>query len=308
MRSVVVFGGYGVFGGHVSRELVKRGIETVSAGRNPEKADLVADITDFESCRLALKDKKIAVNCSGPFSAENVALLEACLERGCHYVDIADDRAYAALVRNYGERFAKKDLLAAYGCSSLPGISGALALHLHSETDSTPKRVRVTLFIGNKNPKGAAAIEAALSRKSVSDFESPEYDLFPKLLGTSDVSVKVVFEWATVNFLISLLARLPFRSGSKTSQLLQALSKPFQSRGSSGGAVTTELSFETGLTRKATLSAKQDGQRIAALPCVYVVEALLNGSTNRTGAATAFEILGVSNLLDQLVRDGGEIL
>ena len=39
-------------------------------------------------------------------------LLEACLEAGCHYADISDDRGYTALVRSFGERFAKGGLAA----------------------------------------------------------------------------------------------------------------------------------------------------------------------------------------------------
>lgn len=304
---VIVFGGYGVFGGHVVRELSKRGITVTTAGRNPSQANLIADVTNYDSCLSALKGKKIAVNCSGPFSTAGSSLLDACLDAGCHYVDIADDRRYVSLVRNYGLRFEKKGLLAAYGCSSLPGISGALTLHARGTEDCGPRKVRVTLSIGNRNPKGAAAIQSALQRKSISDFESPEYDLFPEILGVDDVRVKVVFELSLVNGLFSLLTRLPCRLGRLGARTLQILSKPFQNLGSSGGSVTAELFFADGHTRKATLSAREEGQRMAVLPCVYVVQALLEGSTNRTGAATAFEILGAFPLLEKLVSDGCEL-
>ena len=58
------------------------------------------------------------------------ALLETCLESACHYADITDDRAYAGLVRSFDGRLRERRLAAVYGCSSLPGISGALALSL----------------------------------------------------------------------------------------------------------------------------------------------------------------------------------
>ena len=100
------------------------------------------------------------------FGDAGPALLDACLAAGCQYVDIADDRSYAALVRSYGERFRSRGLTAVYGCSSLPGISGALALAAAQAKRATGRpavRARVTMMIGNNNPKGLAAIRSAVA-------------------------------------------------------------------------------------------------------------------------------------------------
>src|SRR5207302_595354 len=142
---------------------------------------------------------------------------------GCHYVDIADDRSYTALVRSNTEQSRGRGLAAVYGCSSLPEISGALALMAVKDAGSPLVRARITLFIGNRNPKGLAAIQSLVGslakpirapqglvrgfrnrevvplpppvgRRVVFNFDSPEYDLFPRLLGLRAVSVKVGFE------------------------------------------------------------------------------------------------------------------
>ena len=157
--------------------------------------------------------QRVAVHCAGPFRAAETTLLEACLEVGCHYADIADDRSYAVQVRAFGERFADRGFAAVYGCSSLPGISGALALRAARSRADRAVRARVTLFIGNDNPKGSAAITLAcrrpgpadcratgrrfagfaiarwchcrqpFGRRAVFNFDSPDYDLLPAMVG-----------------------------------------------------------------------------------------------------------------------------
>ena len=136
MNPVVVFGGYGTFGSHVARELARLGHVVTVAGRDGDQAraaaaalgprhrGLAADATDPQSCRQALAGQSVAVSCAGPFSGLGEGLLETCLAMRCHYADIADDRAYAARVRGWDERFRAAGLTAAYGCSSLPGLSG----------------------------------------------------------------------------------------------------------------------------------------------------------------------------------------
>src|SRR4029079_12483147 len=130
--SILLFGAYGTFGGWLSRELAAAGIPFTIAGRNRDKAETfakqlgndhaiqIADVNDAASCVHALRGMKIAVHCAGPFSKSNDALLRACLETKCHYVDIADDRQYVAGVRSYHEEFRERGLCAVFGCSSLP--------------------------------------------------------------------------------------------------------------------------------------------------------------------------------------------
>src|SRR5262249_44314453 len=157
------------------RELARLGVLLTVAGRDRARAEefartlgpgcraLAADATSPGSCRAALRGQGVAVSCAGPFDTLHTALLDVCLEAGCHYADITDDRGYAALVRDHGGRFRARGLAAVYGCSSLPGISGALALHARAGMSAAVERARVTLFIGNNNPKGEAAVRSLLA-------------------------------------------------------------------------------------------------------------------------------------------------
>jgi short subunit dehydrogenase-like uncharacterized protein len=344
----VVFGGYGTFGGRVGRELARFGVGVTIAGRDGNRAaafagtlgndcrGVAADVSRPADCRAALTGAAVAVHCAGPFRAADTALLDACLDAGCHYVDIADDRAYAAKVREYGDRFAARGLTAAYGCSSLPGISGALALRAAAGRPDRPERARVTLFIGNDNPKGAAAVASlvgGLGRpiaapqgelrgfrdreivplpppfgpRPVFNFDSPDYDLLPALVGVRSVSVKVGFELRPATYAFAALARLPFRYGRRTACVLDLPGRLVRGVGSSGGAVMAELLFAAGTERRAALVARQDGQRVAALPAAYAAQALATARPLPRGAVTASDLLGAEELLARLVGDGFEL-
>ena len=342
MSAVVVFGGYGAFGSHVARELARTGHVVTVAGRDREKAEdaatalgpqhrgLGADAADAGSCRQALAGQSVAVSCAGPFSALGDSLLEACLQARCHYADIADDRTYAARVRARDERFRQAGLTAAYGCSSLPGLSGALALLVCEAAAAPPRRARVTLFIGNDNPNGEAAVRSAVAalgrpiaapqgtlrgfgdretvvlpppfgRRGVYNFDSPEYDLFPELLGVKGVTVKVGFESRAATHAFATLGRLPFGHGTRTARVLTGLGRLAGRTGHEGGVVHVELEWPDGAWHRASLVGDQ---RMAALPCALVAAALARGDVARPGAATAYEVLGHRSLLQAMAACG----
>jgi hypothetical protein len=348
VNRVVVFGGYGTFGTQVCRELARCDVCLTVAGRHtalaeamarslgPSARGTVADVTSRESCREALAGHAVAVNCAGPFGRLDATLLEACLAMGCHYVDITDDRGYARLVRDYGAGFKEHGLTAAYGCSSLPAISGALAVVLRERLPILPERARVTLFIGNDNAKGQAALRSLLSglgrpiaapqgtlygfrdpevvalpapfdRRTVFNFESPDYDLLPALVGVRSVSVKVGFELRSATWVFALLARLGSGYGVRTARILELPGRLLRRFGSSGAIVMTELFWPDGSTQRAALVARRDGQRMAALPCALVACALAQGTTMPRGAMTAYECLSAAELLGQLSAAGFEL-
>jgi hypothetical protein len=349
MSTAVVFGGYGTFGTHVVRELVRLGIAVVVAGRDLRRAEALAeqlgrphravqaDVTSIASFRNVLHAPMVAVNCAGPYDRLGPALLDACLEAGCHYADICDDRGYTTLVRSYGPRFAERGLAAVHGCSSLPGISGALALLLLKEAVSPPVHVRVTLFVGNANAKGLAAIQSVLGnlgqpietpqgtvmgfrrrevvslpkpfgRRGVFNFITPEHDLFPALLGVRTVAVKLGFQLRLANYSLAALAALGGPARKRLGPWLGRAGNSLRFLGTSGGAVMTELFFADGSTRRATMLARTQGQIMASLPCALAVEALCNQSVPRPGALSIYELLEPATLLERLTAEGFELV
>jgi hypothetical protein len=346
--SAVVFGGYGAFGSLVCRELARLGTSVTVAGRSRGRAEArarelgpahrgaAADVRSALDCRAAIEGHAVAVCCAGPFSSLGSALLEACLAAGCHYADIAEDRAYAAGVRGLGERFRERGLSAVYGASSLPGLSVALARLARAGAASDPDRARVTLFIGNANPKGSAAIRAALAvlgrpvaapqgtlrgfvereivrlpdpfgRRAVYTFDSPDYDLLPDRVGVQSVTVNVGFESRAGTAAFALLARAGRGYGAGLARVLRGIASLVPG-GTSGGVVLAELFWPDGTMRRAALRAERDGQRMAALPCALAVHALADDASLPRGALTADELLGAEALVSGVAAAGFRLL
>ena len=347
-RPALVIGGYGTFGAHVCHELTRRNIPVRVAGRDPTRAGrlaralggdataLAVDVTDPASCRRALEDRPVVVQCAGSFGDFTSLLAETCLEFETDYVDLCDDRAHFARLRALDPAFCERGRTAILGASSLPGISGAL-LHTLLSPDGPPiEGIRTILFIGNRNPKGAAALASFLDslgksipapqenlrgltstepvdlpppfgRRPVAPIESPGYDLFAEQFSPRWIRVQVGFELPLALRFFCVLGRLRFQPGPLIRRLLillGALTRPF---GHSGGAVQTELHLAGGAIRRAAVSTPTDGQRMAAYPCALAAAALARGEITTPGAGPLDRFLDPHHLLDELTRAGFEI-
>jgi len=345
---IVVFGGYGTFGAHAARALAASGVPVRIAGRDADKAarfaaalgpeheGIAADANDAASCARALAGARVAVHCAGPFSTATLALPEACFAAGVHHVDISDDRDWFRRLAALGPRFRDRGLAAVAGASSLPGISGALA-QIASRRLPSVERTRVTLFIGNRNPKGAAAVRSAagqlgsafpapqgmlrgfqgretvhlpppFGRRAVYDWNSPELDLFPDLLGARDVRVKVGFEARLATASFAGLARLGSGPGSRLLNSVTPFAGLLSFFGHSGGCVQVELWDFGGAYSAASLGGAHDGQRMASLPAAFVAQGLHEGRVAGRGFTTAYEALGADVLIESLVAEGYELV
>lgn len=97
--TLLVYGSYGYTGSLVVREAVRAGHEPLLAGRRAEPLEAQASDLglDHEAFGLAhpeiveshLEAVDAVLNCAGPFSATADPLLDACLETGTDYLDIA---------------------------------------------------------------------------------------------------------------------------------------------------------------------------------------------------------------------------
>lgn len=306
--------------------LAARGFTLTLAGRDRAKARALAatlgatgiglDAFDAQACVEAFAGHEVVVHCAGPYGPAHVSVLKACSAAGAHYVDLAEERAFNALVRQLGPHFAAAGLTAVHGASSLPGISGALALALLS--DAPVDRALVTLYIGNRNVKGAGAIEASLAmaarggfgeperialpepfgRVTGRTYDAPELDLFPELLGCQRVAVKVAFELSFAAQLVSWVARLPGGTSRRMARFLSWTGGLTSGFGTSGGAIQADLDG-----RRLTCIALERGQEMAALPAVLCAARLCEGDAV-PGACTAYELLGHKELLDGLAVAG----
>jgi len=344
MARILVLGASGVFGLQIARELLISGYSLTLAARNrarlEDSARLLSgnfqiqtlDISDSEACKAVARDHAIVVHAAGPYSQQGLEVASSCIEQGCHYVDIADDRAYLQRLRTLEEKFSERGLAAIYGCSSLPGISGALASRLAQGRPEAPRAIEVVLFIGNRNQKGRGALAsvfkilgekistpqgdligmreggwvdlpAPFGRRLALNFESPEYDLFPLRFQCEKVEVKVAFEWNLANRIFAGMSRAPRWLRCSLKAVFARVANWPSAFGSSGGAIQVRFHYSDGSSTRAEVLAPENGQRMAILPVISTVRKLAAGNPP-AGLKTAYELLGAEELLQGLSEQG----
>src|SRR6187402_204943 len=109
VQRILVLGAYGFFGSRICEALVKNPrIQLVLAGRNLAKATAAAyqlglsaahaKAMDASHPQLALQLRKLGVttliHTAGPFQGQGYDVARAAIKAACHYLDLADGRAF----------------------------------------------------------------------------------------------------------------------------------------------------------------------------------------------------------------------
>ena len=138
---VLIIGGYGNFGSFIARRLSRDpALEIVIAGRSLEKARALASMLDNATAvRLDVSDdlvptlRRIApdvvIHTSGPFQTQGYCVAEACIEMGCHYIDLADGRDFVANISSLDTAAKERGVSVVSGASSVPCLTSALIDH-----------------------------------------------------------------------------------------------------------------------------------------------------------------------------------
>src|SRR6516162_10159745 len=101
---VIVFGGTGYFGRLLTEDLVLySACDITVASRHPPHSErfrtVVADLADRKSLERSLHDVEVAICAAGPYQRLPTLLCELCIDRGIHYIDLADDRKFVGKIR-----------------------------------------------------------------------------------------------------------------------------------------------------------------------------------------------------------------
>jgi len=150
--AILLYGANGYTGELCAREAVARGLRPVLAGRRAEAVQPLAaelglaaravPLDDGAALRAALDGVASVLHCAGPFSLTSRPMVDACLERGVHYLDITGEiEVFEAVFRREREAVAR-------GVALLPGAgfdvvpSDGLAARLH---EALPEATRLEL-------------------------------------------------------------------------------------------------------------------------------------------------------------------
>lgn len=171
-KKVLVLGGYGACGSHISRLLARdAGIACVIGGRDVVRGGALADelgalfvpvdITRPASLNAALEGVFAVVNACGPFHWQDYTVAERCARRGVHYVDFATDRGYVLGIAKLSPQAAGSGAALVSGGGSLLALSSVLVDAIRDPFD-TIDRIDVAVSYGGGCQRGVAAMRALL--------------------------------------------------------------------------------------------------------------------------------------------------
>jgi len=148
LKRVLIIGGYGNFGRYIAMALGQnQQLQLIIAGRRIEKAQAFiesfqaahqpiaayCDINQNIQATLSSSCPDIVIHTSGPFQGQGYNVVKACIEYGCHYIDLADSRDFVTGIEQFDAQAKEKKLFICSGASSVPGLSSAIIEHYKKE-------------------------------------------------------------------------------------------------------------------------------------------------------------------------------
>ena len=176
MKRVLIIGGYGNFGSYISDRLARDSdIQLIIAGRSGSKAESLANSLDSahrsETIEMDIErnfDKTlnqvnpdIVIHTSGPFQTQGYQVAKACIEFGCHYLDLADGRHFVEGIEALDDAAKDKGVLVISGASSVPCLSAAIIDHYLPEFDQL-ETLDYGITTAQKTNRGLATTSAIL--------------------------------------------------------------------------------------------------------------------------------------------------
>ncbi len=355
MRKVVVLGGYGTFGSQVSEALAAGQEETrlLIVGRDATRGRVFGqslgvdfaqgNIHDHIFLASVLEDAFLAINTAGPFQHTDYHIPEACIRAGCHYLDIADGRAYVSGIDRLHAQAQEQSVFVCAGASAVPAITGAMVQALSKDLTNL-KEIRAALSPGNKNPRGLSTVETILSflgrpirlmkdgkwvesfgwaesrvvnypppigRRRVQLVDAPDLELFPDSFRAQTVTFKAGLELGFFNLSLGLLAwarrLVPEFDLTRFAKVFTQLSSLFYPLGTPQGALAVWISGEneTGFVERCVaLVVPRDGPRVPACPAILLARKLISEGIPRTGAYPCIGFLELEELSTYLATYG----
>jgi hypothetical protein len=349
---VLVLGGTGFYGGYLVDELLAfTSAHVVVAGRsrprrqesNPRIIPVRGDIRDETRLTELVRAADIVAHCAGPFVDLPVQPLDVAISVGRPYVDIAEDRAFAAAVAARDGAAALAGVPIMSGMSVSPAMEAIAAEYLGAGLE---RRTALTTCAApdTRRHRGLAMFETMLSGAGRTfdrpgprrpedghgwsagqwfDFPPPvgrrltyvihdmaDVDLVPADHGVGDVTFRAGCEFAWLNRAVALAAWTRVHAGAPdwrwAARPVRALSRVVGQFGRDAGGVAFELDGTAGglpVRRSIAISAHRDGGRIPILPAALAIEALIAGRVSG-GRSSLTDWIDPARFLDVVSRRG----
>lgn len=178
MRSVLVLGGYGAFGGRIAERLARLpDSEVIVAGRSLERAAELAarlakdarakvrharlDGMEVRADDLKTLGVRVVINASGPYQRQDYRLARACIAAGAHYIDLADAREFVTEIGALDAEAGAAGVLVTSGASTVPALAAAV-IDEHVPLLDTLEAVTIVIAPGNSFDPGLATTQSIM--------------------------------------------------------------------------------------------------------------------------------------------------
>jgi hypothetical protein len=123
----------------------------------------VSNTKDLRECLKNVQPNLVIHTC-GPFQGQGYHIAEECIERGIHYIDLADSREFVSnFSSQLNEKAKEKNVLAVCGASTVPALSSAVVDHFARTTFSEISQIDCCLSPGNRAYIGESTMRSILS-------------------------------------------------------------------------------------------------------------------------------------------------
>jgi hypothetical protein len=310
LEKVLVIGGHGYFGQLLIDDLrVNCSCEVVVAGRRPVRDERFVDLHDPASLDRALADITIAICAAGPYQKLPTTFARQCIERGIHYIDLADDREFVETIRSLPQARNARTAVCT-GWSTVSALSGALT-QIASSGMNHINSIQIHMAPGNRGARQTATIASLLNsvgkRFSVCRdgiwtdvigwsaprtfsfpapigtrqgylVDVPDHAIFPNLFKAGTVEFRAGSELAFLNAVLSLLRRTR-HNWSNWGSVFQRAAALFSRLGRDCGAIGAEVSGSA--RRRVSIIGESRGERLAVMPAAVMTSRLLSENAGR---------------------------
>ncbi len=183
MKTVLVIGGYGQFGGRLCQKLSSlAGLTVLVGGRDFAKAASFAqthggnllpcrfDLNGDIEVQLNALEPWLVIDAAGPFQAifqTGYALPKACIRHGCHYIDLSDSGTFTQGISAFNAQAKAANVTLVSGASSVPALSSAVV------DAAKPRFAHFTSIEGGISPGGKIDIGLSISKAVLSYLGKP---------------------------------------------------------------------------------------------------------------------------------------
>ncbi len=134
----MIYGATGYSGQLIVAQALAKGFQPMVAGRSESKVKALADkhnlpfrFFDVNDIQDALKDVDLVINCAGPFSQTADQMMSACMDSGCHYLDITGEIDVFELARSWHKKAQESGVILCPGVGFDVIPTDCLAMMLH---------------------------------------------------------------------------------------------------------------------------------------------------------------------------------